>query len=266
MQGWHIERVNADELSAKLRPYDSILRPDGDGPFPTVLLMHGCSGVHESNRSWAELFRDQGYVAVIVDSLGPRGLASHRVDNGVCDGSVLWGRERASDLLVSLAYLRQLPFVDASKIALVGWSHGAWTIMDAFALEGADELPHGLSENPGGLKGVVGSVLIYPYCGAVSLSYSGKKWKDSAPSLMILAGKDHMVSPEECIEVAERLEADGEPLSVHVYPDADHAFDYTDLEPDSGFSYDREATEDARARVSRFLKSVLGGGAPATAQ
>jgi len=261
MRGWHIERVTASELSAKLRPHDTILRPEGDGPFPAVVLMHGCSGVHENNHSWAEFFRDQGYVAVIVDSLNPRGLRNE-LDNGVCDGSVLWGRERAGDLLVTLADVRALPFVDTSKIALAGWSHGGWTIMEALALEGADELPPGLSDDPGGLEGVVGSALIYPYCGALSLSYWGKPWAGSVPSLMLLAGKDQMISTPECLETAQRLEADGQPMSVHVYPDADHAFDYTDLEPDSAFSYDPEVTADARARVSRFLQSVFGSGSP----
>jgi dienelactone hydrolase len=89
LRGWHIDRVTARELSAKLRPYDTILRPEGEGPFPAVVLLHGCSGVQESNHSWAELFRNQGYVAVIVDSLGPRGLREHRPDNGVCNGSLL---------------------------------------------------------------------------------------------------------------------------------------------------------------------------------
>src|SRR5207249_1906094 len=47
-------------------------RPEGPGPFPAVVLMHGCHGVSESNHEWSRWFRDQGYVALLVDSWGPR--------------------------------------------------------------------------------------------------------------------------------------------------------------------------------------------------
>jgi dienelactone hydrolase len=156
--------------------------------------------------------------------------------------------------------MRRLPFVNSAKIAVAGWSHGAWTIMDTFALEGSNELPSSLSDSPGGLEGVVGSVLIYPYCGALSLSHSETEWAGTVPSLMLLAGKDQMVSPDECLEVARWLEDEGQSVSVHVYPDADHAFDYTDLKPDSPLSYDPETTADAQKRVADFLRSTLASG------
>src|SRR3989475_9897101 len=48
-------------------------RPQGPGLFPAVVLLHGCHGVAESNHEWSRWFRDQGYVALGVDSCGPRG-------------------------------------------------------------------------------------------------------------------------------------------------------------------------------------------------
>jgi dienelactone hydrolase len=47
-------------------------RPEGAGPFPAVVLMHGCHGVSASTREWAGWFRQRGYVAFIVDSWAPR--------------------------------------------------------------------------------------------------------------------------------------------------------------------------------------------------
>ena len=35
-------------------------RPDGPGPFPAVVLLHGCHGVSNSTRGWARWFRDHG--------------------------------------------------------------------------------------------------------------------------------------------------------------------------------------------------------------
>src|SRR3989442_13693417 len=48
--------------------------PSGTGPFPAVVLLHGCHGVSASTRQWARWFRDRGYVALVVDSWAARGL------------------------------------------------------------------------------------------------------------------------------------------------------------------------------------------------
>lgn len=255
LDGWFIERLTPSELSAKLRPSDTVYRPDGDGPFPAVVLLHGCGGVRASDHAWAELFRDRGYVAIVVDSLAFRGLAEEERWRAVCEGRALWGRERAGDLLATLAYLRALPYVDAERIALAGWSHGAWTIMDALALEADGNLPTNLREDPGGLAGVRGAILFYPYCGLGSLTRNG--WKRSIPGLMLLAGRDRVTSHEECLETASVLRERGQPLDVHVYPNVDHAFDYTDLPPDAKLPHDAEATADARQRVTKFLADRL---------
>jgi alpha-beta hydrolase superfamily lysophospholipase len=50
-----------------------IYRPGGSGPFPAVVLLHGCEGVSEATRTWARWFWQQGYVALVVDSWTPRG-------------------------------------------------------------------------------------------------------------------------------------------------------------------------------------------------
>jgi dienelactone hydrolase len=254
LDGWHIDRVSSADLSAKLRPHDIVMRPEGDGPFPAVILMHGCSGIYENNRTWAKLFVEQGYAAFIVNSLAPRGLAEREMDNGVCDGSVLWGSERAGDLLATLGYVRALPFVDPDQIVLAGWSHGGWTIMDAFALAAEDKVPTSLSDDAGGLDGVVAAILIYPYCGAFSVTYRTGDWDDAPPTLMLLAENDTMISTDDCLEVAEGLEADGQRLTTYVYPGVDHAFDYSDLPTDSRFPFHPEVTADAQGRVVAFLK------------
>lgn len=257
LQGWFIERLAPRELSAMLRPADTLYKPEGDGPFPVVALFHGCGGIRESDHRWAELFRDQGFVAVVVDSLRPRDLQDDERWRAVCQGKTLWGRERAGDVLVTLADLRKLPYVDPKRIVLAGWSHGAWTIMDALALEAAGKLPTNLATDPGGLDGVKGAILFYPYCGLGSLSREG--WSRPVPSLMLLAERDRVTAHEECIEAAEALRNQGQPVTVHVYPGVDHAFDYTDLPPDSNLPHDPVVTADAKARVTKFLDDLLHG-------
>src|SRR5262249_42616725 len=92
-----------EPLQPILRPQHSLYRPDGDGPLPTVVRLQGCGGVRRKARWWAEAFRDQGYVALVVDSLSGRGLSTWEDRRKICLGLDLWGSTRAGDLLASLA-------------------------------------------------------------------------------------------------------------------------------------------------------------------
>src|SRR5438105_2650861 len=63
----HVTFPNATPGQALLVPADEY-RPRGDGPFPAVVLLHGCGGVSPSTRQWGRWFRAHGYVALVVDS------------------------------------------------------------------------------------------------------------------------------------------------------------------------------------------------------
>src|SRR3972149_5417972 len=52
--------------------YAELRRPPGQGPFPALVLLHGCSGITSVQRDWAERLSEWGYVTLIVDSFGPR--------------------------------------------------------------------------------------------------------------------------------------------------------------------------------------------------
>lgn len=52
-------------------------RPNGAGAFPAVVLLHGCAGdSHAMDARWGRLFQSWGYVALAVDSFGPRGITN----------------------------------------------------------------------------------------------------------------------------------------------------------------------------------------------
>src|SRR5262249_30306467 len=92
-----------------------LYRPSGPGPFPAVALFHGSTGVLPYHHRWAEWLATEGYVALVVDSYGPR-----RVDK---DSGGLTG-ERVWDAFGALAYLRSLSFVQKNDIGAMGWSLG----------------------------------------------------------------------------------------------------------------------------------------------
>ena len=49
-----------------------LYKPDGRGPFPALVLLHGCQGVVRQTQTWAHWLRERGYVALVMDSFGPR--------------------------------------------------------------------------------------------------------------------------------------------------------------------------------------------------
>lgn len=41
---------DADAVQAEIRKSDLILRPSGAGPFPAVIMLHGCRGLGSRDR------------------------------------------------------------------------------------------------------------------------------------------------------------------------------------------------------------------------
>ena len=56
----------------------TLVTPPGPGPFPTVLLIHGCGGLHAASGpnpimdEYAHSAVEAGWAAAIIDSYGPR--------------------------------------------------------------------------------------------------------------------------------------------------------------------------------------------------
>src|SRR5213594_4440584 len=69
-------RVSFDNVTpgAPVRVKAEEFRPEGRGSVPAIVLMHGCHGVSRSVWDWGRWFRERGYVALVVDSWGSRGL------------------------------------------------------------------------------------------------------------------------------------------------------------------------------------------------
>jgi dienelactone hydrolase len=82
-------------------------------------------------------------------------------------------------------------------------------------------------------------------------------WAVRIPLLLLLAGQDELSSTRACQELVERL-GESQPIEVHVYPEARHAFDVPDLpallpRPGGAIGHDPDATAAAREEVNRFL-------------
>jgi len=153
-----------------LEPHITVLMPeDREGRVPAVLMFSGCGGVISVQRDYAAIANEAGIAALIVDSHSARGIGPLGARLLVCSGARLRGGHRAGDVVAALAHARTLPGIDASRLALIGWSHGGWTLLDTLTRAEDGTPPDGLQSLPGNaLDGVRSVMLVYPWCGVLN--------------------------------------------------------------------------------------------------
>ncbi len=258
-RGWTVTELDPEALSEQLRPYYRISKPAGEGPFPTALLYSGCDGPKDNMARWSAMLVGQGWTAIVVDSHTPRELGDFEVWRLVCSGQLLTGAERAGDVLVSLSDAGQMPFVDPGRIALIGMSHGGWSIMDLMAFDPPDKLPWNLAAMPAGMtdrwiEGIVGLILVYPWCGSGNRAAEAG-WRHKAPVLFLLAAEDTIAPSVDCVRIAEKLEANAS-VEVRRFENVTHGFDQQDRNMFSTLSFSPEATAEALTIVGAFLDRI----------
>ena len=191
-----------------------MFRPSGAGPFPAIVLLHGCSGflsaggyVTASYRSWAERLAERGYVALLPDSFNPRG---HR---SICDQqkrAILVARERVDDAYAARNWLRGQSYVDGHRIGLMGWSNG-----------GSGTLHAVRASQPG--RGFRAAVAFYPGCGA--LARARPPYAPYAPLLLLAGEADDWTPAAPCMDLVRAARAQGADAGIVTYPGAHHSFD-----------------------------------------
>lgn len=260
--GWSVPGETPESLAEALRPYYRAATPPGDGPFPTALLYSGCDGPGDNLDRWTEMLVSKGWAAIVIDSHRPRDMLDNEMWRLICAGQLLMGSERAGDVLVSIYDARRLPFVDRSRIVLIGASHGGWAILELLVFEKLWTLPFNLAALPEGqvshpMEGVVGSILVYPYCGTANRARR-IGWRFPAPVLFLLAEKDLIAPHRDCLDVAALAQAQGMPVETRVFPGVTHGFDQSHKAPLSLLEFDAAATAEALALAGAFLDRVGG--------
>src|SRR5262245_26826165 len=89
-----------------LLPGADLLMPEGKGPFPVVIQLHGCGGKGDFQFGWAEVAREAGWAVIVVDSYKHRNISRLQAYATVCTGMHLWGRELAGDLYAMMEWTR----------------------------------------------------------------------------------------------------------------------------------------------------------------
>src|SRR5438874_2810476 len=208
-------RVSFDNVTpgAPVRVRAEAFRPDGAGPFPAAVLMHGCHGVSRSTHDWARWFRERGYLALVVDSWTSRELGEQ-----CSPGEDLPNTARFDDAIGALRWLQAQPEVDRERIGIIGWSNGGAFALSAVNGPTAERAKRrGVEIPPPGYRAAVG---VYPgACPSLSNELSVR------PVLILIGSDDDWTNPAECGALAARQRAKGADVTIVVYPGAVHYFD-----------------------------------------
>lgn len=191
---------------------------EGQGPFPTAILLHGCGGDLDHLESWGRHLAGRGILAVTIDSLSPRGLGTFAARCLVCTGLRLRGAERCRDISAILPSVLADRRVDRDRISLVGWSHGAWAVTEWMLDPGAQDFLRTCALS------IASVVLVYPYCGLLS-SIHERPWTSRAPVLVVTCGKDRVVSNARTRAFVEALSRDRVPVTHVPFDGVGHGFD-----------------------------------------
>ena len=250
--------VEAQELSFFSPLGMAIYKPAGAGPFPAVVIHHSCGGIRTEVKDWAKAALAQGYVAFVLDSLGPRGLKT----NCLPPSPVTVSRG-VKDAFQALAHLKSLPFVDASRIGFIGFSWGAMVGL----LTASKEISNALSSG----DRFAAAVVLYPMCNfpgsaGFPTSFEYLRPDIDKPLLVLMGGEDTETPASECLPRLDALRARGAPVESKLYASATHCWDCasidslrkTDFQGHSVvYRYDKEITDDSVRRTFEFLARNL---------
>ena len=247
--------VEIPEGSAML--HAQLFKPDGDGPFPTVIALHGCGGLAGHSepvlpryRDWAEQLLKDGKAVLLPDSYGSRGLGPQC---RVGERKVRARRERVEDIMAARQWLLQQPWVARERISLIGWAHGASALLWAVR-------PQALGRDSG--PDFRAAIAFYPDC-RIS---AGLGWSARVPTLLLIGGKDDISSPPACRAMIDGARGRSALTRIVVYPSAYHDFDRANLpvhavaaSPDAAvperghLGSDPEARADSQKLVAEWL-------------
>jgi dienelactone hydrolase len=194
-----------------------LYRPDGPGPFPAVVGLHGCAGLHRPNGDvgrrydqWAKVLLEAGFAVIYPDSFGSRGLGPQCT---VRNRRIRTERERVDDANAARHWLQAQPYIQADRVSLVGWSNGGISVLWAVRRRGVskDDKPDFRA-----------AVAFYPGCGRLD----NAAWSARIPTLILIGSLDDWNAARTCEQMVAGARGRTARASIVVYPGAYHDFDH----------------------------------------
>jgi dienelactone hydrolase len=235
------ERNEAPPHQVALDGY--LVKPDGAGPLPAIVLLHGCGGLSTSFRHapaasrWVDHLVNWGYAVLAFDSFAARDISPP------CTRDVDF--YRVADAFGALAFLKGRSDIDGARVSVFGFSSGGIA-----ALSSVEQRDHEPFELPADLQFKV-AIAFSPVCVTEGVM--------TAPALVLVGELDDWSPVARCRFMVADSEGKGPPIKLVVYPGAAHDFGDGALRPLRRWfghfsAYNRAAADDATAQVRDFLE------------
>ncbi|WP_246476356.1 dienelactone hydrolase family protein [Roseibium litorale] len=188
--------------------------PQGKGPFPAVVLMHGSSGVGANIEPWVRQLNGKGIATFTIDSLTGRGYKQ------LGDKQAALGRlNYIADIYGALDILAHHSSIDPKRIGLLGFSRGGQAALYA-SMTRFNNL-----WNKSGARFAT-YVPFYPNCVSV---YKDDDKLEAGPVRIFHGGADDYNPAGVCEDYTQRLKKAGVDIEMTVYPEGEHGFDVPTL-------------------------------------
>lgn len=225
----YVEYPSPGGTSGKMRGY--LVQPAGNGPFPSVLVIHENRGLNPYVEDVARRVAVAGFLALAPDGLFPVGGYPGNDDDGRTLQRNLDQGKLRQDMVNSATYLKTHP-LSTGKLGATGFCWGGGTTNFLAVTLGSD-LHAGA-----------------PFYGAAPAAEDVAKIR--APMLIHYAGNDERINAmQPGYEAA--LKANNVTYQMHSYPGTRHGF-HNNSTP----RYDEAAANLAWERTIAFFKEHLG--------
>ena len=246
-------------IKANLEKNMKIVKPDGKGPYPTVILFTGAGDPfwREGYGNWMNWLKERGYASVISDSAKSRGVTGKAMMS-----RKLMPIERAKEVFWIKDIIKGMDFVDINKLGLMGMSHGGDTVIDSLVYSTEDS-------NEYNLDGVRTVVTFYPGCRKpifgvkLTKNFDNPWYQKDIPVSIFQGSIDAWVDIKLCQDIVERQKGIGTPIKYHFYENARHCFDevYHDnisiAKKDEKCRYDEKFSDIAKKEIEEQLKEAF---------
>ncbi len=206
-----------------------LVKPDGPGSFPGLVVIHEIFGLNDNIREIAVRFAEQGYAALAVDLFSNRNrvLCMMQLIHGMMIRPLK--NRVVSDLQSSITFLQKQPDVDRNRIGAVG-----------FCMGGGYALQLAITD-----KGMKAASAFY---GAVPKPL--ETFAQSCPIIGSYPEKDFFA--EGARELDAVLEKYNVPHDIKFYENTQHSFFNKQRNP-----FEVEASKDAWQRMLSFFGEHL---------
>jgi dipeptidyl-peptidase-4 len=218
LNGWMIKPADFDE----------------NREYPVLMYVYGGPGSQTVTDSWGgtrymwhQLLAERGYIVASIDNRGTGARGRDFQKNWTYQQLGKW---ETSDQIDGARYLGSLPYVDADRIGIWGWSYGGFMTLSAL-MQGGDLFAAGVSVAPVTSWRFYDTIYTERYMRTPQVNASG--YDDNSPlnmadgmtgSLLLIHGTgDDNVHFQNTTQMVDALQEAGKQFEFMMYPNRTHS-------------------------------------------